>query len=246
MDEITDFWGYNIKISVIIPFYCPDENTEKFFQRCKESIDPRFRLICREDKKHEGVSAMRNKGLDYLYKNDPPDYITFLDADDTMNPDAWEQMTKAIAEEPDEPVIQMNHLRKKDGTVYSRFHNHRGTYYPDRIPQFWFVVWNKVFKADFIRDIRFIEGLQHGEDELFILECLAKSGRIYCSEKIAMTHHFDNEQSLSRNVSANDLIGEQQALIGFLQEHQEDRRVCEAVRLRQLELWNNNTYKTVF
>ena len=235
-----------MKIAVIIPFYCPDENTEKLFRRCKESIDPRFRLICREDKKHLGVSAMRNKGLDYLFKNDPPDYITFLDADDTMNPDAWEQMTKAITEEPDEPVIQMNHLRKKDGTVYSRFYNRRGTYYPDRLPQFWVGVWNKVIKADFIKGIRFIEGLDYGEDELFILNCLAKSGRIYCSEHIAMTHRFDNPQSLSKTVTAEKLLAEQKELMNFLEEHQKDHRLCEAVRIRQLELWNNNIYKTVF
>ena len=235
-----------MNIAVIIPFYCPDENTEKLFQRCKESIDPRFRLICREDRKHEGVSAMRNKGLNYLFKNDPPDYITFLDADDTMNADAWEQMTMAVAEEPDEPVIQLNHMRKKEGVTYCRFFNRRGTYYPKNMPQFWVGVWNKVFKAEFLKDIRFIEGLQHGEDELFVLDCLAKSRRIYCSERIAMTHHLDNQASLSHNVTARDLVDEQRALFNFLEKHQNDKDLCDAVRIRQTELWNNPVYKSIF
>ena len=53
-------------IAVIIPFYVPDDRTEALFTRCKESVDDRFMMFCREDKKHEGVSVMRNKGLDYV------------------------------------------------------------------------------------------------------------------------------------------------------------------------------------
>ena len=233
-----------MKISVIVPSYVMSDTERELLDRCIKSIDKRFDIQLVFDTFPYGVSWARNTGIEQALEE--ADYITFLDADDTMNPDAWEQMTKAITEEPDEPVIQMNHLRKKDGTVYSRFYNRRGTYYPDRLPQFWVGVWNKVIKADFIKGIRFIEGLDYGEDELFILNCLAKSGRIYCSEHIAMTHHFDNPQSLSKTVTAEKILAEQKELMNFLEEHQKDHRLCEAVRIRQLELWNNNIYKTVF
>ena len=234
-----------MKISVIVPSYVRNDTEKELLDRCIKSIDKRFDIQLVFDTIPFGASWARNTGIEQALEEEA-DYITFLDADDTMNPDAWEQMTKAIEEEPDEPVIQLNHLRKKDGTVYSRFYNRRGTYYPDRLPQFWVGVWNKVIKADFIKDIRFIEGLDYGEDELFVLNCLAKSGRIYCSERIAMTHHFDNPQSLSKTVTAERLLAEQKELTNFLDEHQKDHRLCEAVRLRQLELWNNNIYKTVF
>lgn len=234
-----------MKISVIVPSYVRDETEKDLLERCIRSIDKRFDIQLVSDTFPFGVSWARNVGLERAFDG-KPDYITFLDADDTMNPDAWEQMTKAIAEEPDEPVIQMNHLRKKDGTVYSRFYNRRGTYYPDRLPQFWFVVWNKVFKTEFLEGIRFIEGFQHGEDELFVLNCLAKSRRIYCSERIAVTHHFDNKGSLSNNVTPSDLIEEQTALLEYLGKHREDRELCKAVRIRQAELWNNDAYKNTF
>ena len=234
-----------MKISVIIPIYVRNDTEARLLGRCLNSISANFDVQLVYDTVPFGVSWARNIGIERAL-DENPDYITFLDADDTMNSDAWEQITKAIAEEPDEPVIQMNHLRRKDGMTYCRFFNRRGTYYPEKLPQFWVGVWNKVFKADFLHGISFIEGLQHGEDELFILECLAKSGRIYCSERIAMTHHFDNPQSLSKTVTAESLIEEQRRLIEFLYEHQKERSLCEAVRLRQLELWNNPAYKTVF
>lgn len=234
-----------MKISVIIPSYAPTPAEKDLLGRCIKSIDERFdvQLVC--DTFPFGVSWARNIGLERAFDVNP-DYITFLDADDTMNPDAWEQMTKAIAEEPDERIVQMNFLRHRDGMTYSRFYNRRGTYYPDRLPSNWFNVWNKVFKADFLHGIRFIEELQYGEDEIFMLECLAETGRIYCSERIAMTHYFDNMSSLTKTVKAERLIDEQRALLKFLEEHTEDKEICKAVRLRQLELWNNPTYKSIF
>ena len=161
---------------------------------------------------------------------------------------SWDMMCKVkdVFFKPDEPVIQMNHLRKKDGTVYSRFYNRRGTYYPDRLPQFWFVVWNKVFKAEFLEGIRFIEGLQHGEDELFVLNCLAKSRRIYCSDRIHMVHCFDNPQSLSKTVNVEDLIAEQRALLNFAECHADDGELLDAVRQRQVYLWDNKVYTESF
>lgn len=234
-----------MKISVIVPSYVRDDTEKELLERCIKSIDKRFDIQLVSDTFPFGVSWARNAGLEIAFKGNP-DYITFLDADDTMNADAWEQMTMAIAEEPDEPVIQLNHMRKKEGVTYCRFFNRRGTYYPKNMPQFWVGVWNKVFKAEFLKDIRFIEGLQHGEDELFVLDCLAKSKRIYCSERIAMTHHFDNQASLSHNVNAQDLIAEQKALLNFLEKHQNDKDLCDAVRIRQAELWNNPAYKSIF
>ena len=44
-----------MNIAVIIPFYSPDDTTEALFSRCKASVDDRFMMFCREDKKHRRV-----------------------------------------------------------------------------------------------------------------------------------------------------------------------------------------------
>ena len=236
-----------MKIAVIVPYYTPDQNTKQLFERCKASIDDRFEKIFVDSNKIGlGVSAARNHGLDIAARMDL-DYITFLDADDTLEPNAYDQMLAAISEAPDAPLIQMNHKRMQpNGSAYVKFFNRRGTYEPDNLPSLWVCVWNKLYKADTLKDIRFIVGLNHGEDELFVLEALAVARRVYCSERVAMTHNFDNPNSLSKTCTLSDLIDEQTTLLRFAAAHEDDGSLCEAVRLRQIELWSNNIYRRHF
>ena len=238
-----------MNIAVIIPFYCPDMRTEALFARCKESVDVRFMMFCREDKKHEGVSAMRNKALDYVFEHygEEVDYITFLDSDDTFGEDAYDQIVAAINEQPNEGIIQLNHVREyEDGKTKLRLMSKQGTYTLDRLPNLWVSSVNKVFKADLIRDVRFKAGLNHGEDELFVLECLAKTRRMYVSSRIALHYHKDNPNSLSTTTSLNDLIGEQTALMWFAMMHKDDAELLGVIRRRQAELWSNACYTRVF
>ena len=237
-----------MKISVIIP-YKRDEETAELAGRCLESVmNQDFDIIYLVDFDGEGVSVTRNKGIAQALHNGA-DYITFLDADDTYTPDAYEQILAAIEEEPQEQIIQLNHyLMRPDGTTRVRFFNRRATYYLDSLPQFWVGVWNKVYKADLIRDIRFKEGMSYGEDELFNLECLAKARQIYCSEKMAVIHHKDNPASLSKTATVKDLMDEQEALCEIVRRSYDakDFCMCEAVRQRQSVLWTNSTYLKVF
>ena len=235
-----------MKISVIIP-YKPEYETDHLAARCLKSVmSQNFNVIYLVDFDGKGVSFMRNQGIESAIKAGS-DYITFLDADDTYAPDAYEQIVSAISEEPDEPIIQMNHVREfPDGRTQQRMWNRRGTYTLDNLPQLWVSSCNKVIKAELIKDIRFVEGLNHGEDEIFILGCLAKARRLYHSERIALHYHKDNPNSLSTVTSLNDLIGEQGALLDFLIEHKDDAELLRAIRQRQTELWNNACYKRVF
>lgn len=237
-----------MKISVIVPYYTPDENTNALFQRCLDSIDPRFEIIAVEDEEQLGPGATRNEGLDRAlnFLNYQPDYVTFLDADDTFAPDAYDQMVKAIEEAPDDAIIQMNHIRVfPDGTQKPRMWNKKGTYYLDKLPQLWVSSVNKLYKADLLQNIKFKNFLNHGEDELFVLECLAKARRLYNSDRVALHYHKDNPNSLSTITSFQDLYDEQMALLEFINEHSEDKELCEVVRKRQAELGSNPTYKRV-
>ena len=236
-----------MKIAVIIP-YLPDDSTEALYERCKASLDLRFHVLCRIDKRHLGVSIMRNNALSYLFEHYPDtDYITFLDADDTYAEDAYDQMVKAIEEAPNAPIIQMQHLREfSDGRTQQRLPSPPGDYGLDRLPNLWVSVCIKLFKADLIRDIRFKPELCHGEDELFMLEALKIARGIHVSRRVALHYHKDNPNSLSTTTSAADLYGEQRALIDFLLLNKNDKALCNVVRTRQCELWNNAVYRRNF
>lgn len=195
-----------------------------------------------------GVGYARNRGIERALEIGA-DYITFLDADDELAPGAYFHIQAAICEAPEAEIIQLNHYRD-NRTI--RFFNPRGTYRLNRLPGLYVLVWNKVIKAELLRSVRFNENLRHGEDELFILECLKTARRIYCSEQIGVIHHADNPNSLSRQTSFYDLIDEQQALIDFLRdnapfypEEAERFELCEAIRQRQADLWTNAVYRRV-
>ena len=254
-----------MKIALIVPF----KNAKAWLPRCLKSIDPRFELILVDDhsddgtnikelaakhlrgaayfeqmiyKEVKGVADARNVGL-YRALKIGSDYITFLDADDELAPDAYDQIKAAIAEAPDAPIIQLNHaFAKTDGSKWPRLPNKRGTYELRNLPKLWASSCNKIIKADLVKEIRFPD-LRHGEDEIFILECLAKARRIYNSERIALYYHKDNPNSLSASTTLDDIIGEQVALLEFLDDHRDDKEICEAIRIRQSELWINPTYK---
>ena len=253
-----------MKISLIVPF----KNAKDWLPRCLRSIDPRFELVLVDDHSDDGtnikelaakhlrgeayflklltvlagVADARNLGLEQAH-DIGADYITFLDADDELAPDAFDQMIAAIKEAPDAPIIQLNHLVvKPDGSKWPRLPNRRGTYELSNLPKLWASSCNKLFKMEAVNGISF-PNIQHGEDELFVLEVLAKARRIYNSERVALYYHNDNPNSLSKSTTLDDIIAEQVALLEFLDDHRDDKEICEAIRIRQSELWINPTYK---
>ena len=233
-------------ISLIIP-YKNEPSTLELAKRCLKSVESQsFDIHYLVDNDGKGVSVMRNQGIELALQSGA-DYIAFLDADDTYAPDAYEQIVAAINEQPNEGIIQLNHVREfEDGKTKLRLMSKQGTYMLDRLPNLWVSSVNKVFKADLIRDIRFKVGLNHGEDEVFVLECLAKTRRMYVSSRIALHYHKDNPNSLSTTTSLNDLIGEQTALMWFAMMHKDDAEMLAVIRRRQAELWNNACYTRVF
>lgn len=255
-------------ISIIVPF----KNAEKWIGRCCESLerlDKGFEFIFVDDNSTDdgwdvvyqyvdrdmrfslfdnihapGVSGARNTGIGQADGT----WIAFLDSDDTYSADAADSIRTAIKQYPEAGIIQLNHIRvMPDGSKRPRLSNPRGIYHLRSLPKLWMSSCNKLIRRDLIFDnIRFIEGLRHGEDEIFILECLKKTRSLPCSERVALEYYKENPNSLSSSTTAGDLMGEQKALMDFLALNLDDSDICEAVRNRQIELWQNSTYKRIF
>lgn len=231
-------------ISVIVPY----RNAENWVGRCFQSLynqqgDFEFifvndnstdggkemvtlytgnddRFIAIDNHHHIGVSGARNTGIE----NASGKWITFLDADDEMLPDAYKLFTKEL--ETDANIHQFNHLRYytvKDRLVL-KYANLSGWYDTSALCDMWFCVWNKLFRADFIKDIRFNERLQYGEDGLFMLECLARDERIHHADlrETTVKHRFDNKQSLSHIKTAADLVKQADVYESFMK-HQDGK-----------------------
>ena len=216
-------------ISVIVPFY----NSEQWLGRCLASLtkqfgdfeflivddhstdngreiaydycnqDSRFRLLTNNNGK--GVSGARNTGIDCASGT----WVTFLDADDEMLSDAYMTFRRVIEQDDRANMHQLNHMRYYTviDKLALKYANYGGVYSFGNLPDMWFGVWNTLYKADFIKDIRFDEGLQYGEDGLFNIECLIKDNYIHHADYkvVAVKHRFDNKESLSRVKTADDI-----------------------------------------
>lgn len=239
-------------ISVIVPFY----NSEEWIGRCCESLkqDGDFEFILVDDistdkgrkiaesygfnvyenERTKGVSGARNTGLDHSHG----EWVTFLDADDEMLPDSYRTFSKAIT---DSNIIQLSHKRRHGinertaGTI-------EGAYSLKNLPNYWWGVWNKLFRADLVKDIRFDEGLQYGEDGMFVLECLKKDGRIYHADRHLCTtrHRFDNQESLSHSKTPEDIMIQCHAYEDFLRKT-DDNALKLVVSMEMEKLWNRIT-----
>lgn len=184
------------KISVIIPVY----NVESYLKRCIESVlkqsysnlevilvndgstdnsgdicnqfsllDKRVQVI---HQKNLGVSRSRNTGIRYS----TGDYITFVDSDDYIENDMYEILvnnieennadisvckSRIIYENSNEKITDEKNEKKlllKEDAIESLICNMDNA------------VWNKLYKYEIIKNIRFNENITHGEDFYFNLQ----------------------------------------------------------------------------
>lgn len=231
--------GGNMLISVIVPY----RNSEKYIGRCVESLktqngDLEFVLVDdgSNDRSAEIVSEMTQDDMRFIRVTSEPrgvssarnigmrcawgEWVTFLDSDDILLSDAYEKFTKAIERDPQAKVHQFNHVRfsKKARMVGFKYINSEGRYTMPNPPEAWFGVWNKLFRADFIKDIWFDESLQYGEDGLFVLECYAKGIYIHHADErtTVVEHIIENQNSLSHIKTPHDILHQVHAYVDFL------------------------------
>ncbi len=141
---------------------------------------------------NKGVSAARNTGVEMA----KGEYITFVDADDTIDNTFIEELATRIinSEEGASDVVMVdktNKIKSDSGKVSGYY------YLENSILESNTHVWNKLYRLDFIRDekIEFDTGLTIGEDMLYLLKIalhVAKKHQIYVLEEKGY-NYLDNE-----------------------------------------------------
>ena len=208
-----------VKYSVIIPVY----NSEKTIERCLKSLLDQIRedvqIIAVDDgsrdrsaeiirsypaveyiyQENAGVSCARNRGLDHARGT----YVSFVDSDDFVAPDYFEAMDRAgdcdllvfahrvLGKSPD-----VTELFEVMDTLDDSFDRLRLLLSSRRIMS----PWDKRFRREIIEanHIRFIPGMNIGEDFNFCLACAMHSAQIRTIREKLLTFDVSNENSLSR------------------------------------------------
>ena len=215
------------KISIIIPVY----NVEKYLKKCLKSIvkqtyknleiilvnsgstdtsgeicdkyakkDKRITVIHKEN---EGVSSARNAGLEVV----TGEYITFCDADDFIELDMYEYLTRLLEEnngdiatcagwyeysknrskifyELEEEFISLN-CQEALREVYKK-----------NICSSW--LWNKLFKKEVFRNVCFRTDLELGEDHDVVCQCIENAELLICGKE-PKYHYIQRRASVCNN-----------------------------------------------
>ena len=253
-----------MKLSIVIPVH----NSEPWLRRCLDSVrsDDNIEVIVIDDgstdgsaaicdeydfkvihsEKNCGVSVSRNVGICEA----KGEFITFLDSDDELMPDGIEIMLKAIEQYGDRyDMIQFNHYRRRlNGETVVRFMNAWGEFSAVHPPRLFCMVWNKIYKRELIalNDIKFIEDMNYGEDEIFNLECLYRCERVMNYAKMTTLHHFDNPTSLSKSVTAVQLIRLSEELHNVLKLENKPQGFETMIRNLIVDIWSSKTYERIF
>nr|MBQ0091028.1 glycosyltransferase family 2 protein [Candidatus Enterousia merdequi] len=216
-----------VKISVIIPVY----NGEKYLNRCLDSLINQtfsdWTAICVDDgsvdktgkildeyakqdkrfivvhKKNAGVSAARNDGI----KRATGQYIHFMDADDIIDANYYEQMIKHTG---DADIICsgfVSNSKHSSNLIYK--HNHIVHSMFGKV--FWTqvllksFVWRYLFKTEFIKKNKLVfdTSFVSQEDAIFVLQSFVYANMISIVPNVNYHYIFNDNSALNKKDKAH-------------------------------------------
>ncbi|MDV5444982.1 glycosyltransferase family 2 protein [Klebsiella michiganensis] len=164
-------------------------------------------------KKNGGVSSARNKGIvesvsDYIWFCDPDDLITneslnILQKVDNLNDDI---VVCGYITAFEENQIEITTSYKKERFTTIDFLTSHDYFTKKNAIS---TVWNKIYKRQFIANIRFPEDMNHSEDRYFNLSLLKKNGTVLTCDLIIYRHKRYSANTLSTTKDSariNDII----------------------------------------
>lgn len=166
-----------MKLSIIIPYYNAKVYTDELLDILNKQMTPDVQVILIDDgsneaystkyewcevyrQKNQGVSAARNAGLEKV----KGEYVAYIDSDDIVSDNYISLILNKIdTEHFDFCYLSWQSFGGWDYTVKLRT-------IEDKFPPFNLCCWNRIYKFDLIKDIRFNTHKQIAEDAEYIRE----------------------------------------------------------------------------
>ena len=206
VDSILNQTYENLEVLLI-----DDGSTDKTYELCEAYLnkDNRVKVI---HQKNMGLSGARNTGIE----NATSSYYVFIDSDDEILKDMIEVLYDLLKKyeadisccsylelfsEEDEAKINdqvKEEIKVLDGDDKYNF----APYYT--------VQWNKLFKKEIFRDIKYPLGMYH-EDEFVVHKEAYNANKIVCTNK-RLYKYYRNPESITRNPTNEKIY---HAALGF-------------------------------
>lgn len=159
------------------------------------------RIILINHKKNLGLSAARNTGLNYANGK----YISFIDSDDVINTNYFENLIKMVSIKNHDIVISniytfSEHIEKLEKCWYPNtdIQDYFRTKITTNLYEYYHylpvMAWGKLYSAEFLKElnIRFIPGILH-EDEPWALQIFANTKNFtFCNNAIYYYRQREN------------------------------------------------------
>ncbi|WP_315512852.1 glycosyltransferase family 2 protein [Rothia aeria] len=152
----------------------PDNSAQLIAEYLQQNPDERVRVF--NNPKNQGLSAMRNQGLDEARG----EWVTFPDSDDTLYPTFLERL-HYHAERTGAQVVNCAHnMVATDGSTTQRLKGAPGTLtgqeaafalLKDQLSPY---AWDKIIRRELFEDVRYPQ-IERAEDECALLDCYLRA-----------------------------------------------------------------------
>lgn len=180
-----------------------DGSTDNSGQICDEYArkDSRIKVI---HKPNGGLASARQVALELVRG----EYYTVCDSDDWVEPDMYKDMYNRAIEEGADMVLSDHYVNYPNGReLISQPYNY--TYQDEYVLDIMFhkapaQTWSKLFRLDMLksRNIGYVQGINLGEDALFLLKVLQQPLKIVSVDRCYYHYHRDmNSSSYTNNIT---------------------------------------------
>lgn len=225
------------KISVIVPIY----NAQKYLEKCLKSLEIQtfrdYEVVLVNDgskdesekiiqkflknkkfiyfkKENGGVSSARNFGIEHA----TGDYITFVDADDTVTNDYLELLYNTCKEKKVDISIGAFERNYKEKTTFNPV-------YQENVEMFCFSApWGKLYKKSVIEEYQLEFPKKLWYEDLYFTTCALLVGTYAVINK-NIYHYYQNETSLVHTY--DDRIFDIYEIVKRIEEFAKDQQIYE-------------------
>lgn len=188
-----------------------DGSKDKSGNICDEYAkrDKRIHVVHTENK---GAASARNKGLDLA----TGEYIAFVDGDDYLAENMLDKLYKVITQENCDVVVcdflNLHRNQKKDFILELSDRKVTGKEVLSHLKNqknygVWTIVWNKLYRKEILKDLRFPEG-KYFEDEIFSDQLYLRCNKVQVISDVLYYHRVLETSTMNTQKIRNylDLI----------------------------------------
>lgn len=174
-----------------------DDGSTDNSERIIKEYSSRYSIIKYVKKEHSGVSASRNLGIQLACGN----FISFLDSDDYIEPNMYELMSDAIADNSFDGCI-CGYFTHRDTIVTSYYSKNMDVLYSEDILKSMFTDENirgflvtRLFRTDLLKNLSLDEDISMCEDLLFQSKLFSQKSLKFAYVQAPLYHYIQNSGS---------------------------------------------------